>query len=35
MGFDRAFAPGTRVDTALAALAADFAERDHGSAPTG
>ena len=28
MGFDRAFAPGTRVDTALAALAADFAGRE-------
>ena len=28
MGFDRVFAPGTRVDTALAALAADFAARD-------
>jgi methylaspartate mutase sigma subunit len=28
MGFDRAFPPGTRVETALAALAADFAARD-------
>jgi len=28
MGFDRAFPPGTRVETALAALAADFALRD-------
>lgn len=28
MGFDRVFAPGTRVDAALAALAADFAARD-------
>ena len=28
MGFDRAFAPGTRVETALAALAEDFAARD-------
>jgi hypothetical protein len=28
MGFDRAFAPGTRVETALAALAADFAVRE-------
>ena len=27
MGFDRAFPPGTRVETALAALAADFAAR--------
>lgn len=27
MGFDRAFPPGTRVDDALAALAADFAAR--------
>ncbi|MEP7062545.1 MAG: methylaspartate mutase subunit S [Betaproteobacteria bacterium] len=27
MGFDRAFPPGTRVDDALAALAADFASR--------
>lgn len=27
MGFDRVFAPGTRVETALAALAADFATR--------
>jgi methylaspartate mutase sigma subunit len=28
MGFDRAFPPGTRVETALATLAADFAARD-------
>lgn len=28
MGFDRVFPPGTRVETALAALAADFATRD-------
>ena len=28
MGFDRAFPPGTRVETALAALAEDFAKRD-------
>ena len=28
MGFDRAFPPGTRVETALAALAEDFAARD-------
>jgi methylaspartate mutase sigma subunit len=28
MGFDRAFPPGTRVEGALAALAADFAARD-------
>jgi methylaspartate mutase sigma subunit len=28
MGFDRAFPPGTPVETALAALAADFAARD-------
>ena len=28
MGFDRVFPPGTRVDTALAALAADLARRD-------
>ena len=28
MGFDRAFPPGTRVDAALAALAADVAARD-------
>ena len=28
MGFDRAFPPGTRVEPALAALAADFAARD-------
>ena len=28
MGFDRAFPPSTRVETALAALAADFAARD-------
>ncbi|HEY5367181.1 MAG TPA: methylaspartate mutase subunit S [Casimicrobiaceae bacterium] len=28
MGFDRAFPPGTRVDAALAALAADFGARD-------
>ena len=28
MGFDRAFPPGTRVEWALAALAADFAARD-------
>ena len=27
MGFDRVFPPGTRVETALAALAADFAAR--------
>ena len=27
MGFDRAFPPGTRVETALAALAEDFATR--------
>lgn len=27
MGFDRAFPPGTRVEDALAALAADFARR--------
>ena len=32
MGFDRAFPPGTRVDDALAALAADFAERVANSA---
>ena len=31
MGFDRAFAPGTRVETALAALAEDFAERERAS----
>jgi len=28
MGFDRVFAPGTRVEAALAALAADFSKRD-------
>jgi len=28
MGFDRAFPPGTRVESALAALAGDFAARD-------
>jgi len=28
MGFDRVFPPGTRVETALAALAADFATHD-------
>ena len=28
MGFDRAFPPGTRVETALAALATDLAARD-------
>ena len=28
MGFDRAFPPGTRVEGALAALAADFGARD-------
>ena len=28
MGFDRVFPPGTRVETALEALAADFAARD-------
>lgn len=28
MGFDRAFPPGTRVEGALSALAADFAARD-------
>ena len=28
MGFDRAFPPGTRVETALAALAKDFAKRN-------
>jgi methylaspartate mutase sigma subunit len=28
MGFDRAFPPGTRVETALAALAADFSARE-------
>jgi methylaspartate mutase sigma subunit len=28
MGFDRVFAPGTRVDAALAALAQDFRRRD-------
>ncbi|MEP6656858.1 MAG: methylaspartate mutase subunit S [Betaproteobacteria bacterium] len=28
MGFDRAFPPGTRVEDALAALAADFDRRD-------
>ena len=28
MGFDRAFPPGTRVEGALAVLAADFAARD-------
>ena len=28
MGFDRAFPPGTRVEAALAALAADLAARD-------
>ena len=32
MGFDRTFPPGTRVDDALAALAADFAERVANSA---
>ena len=32
MGFDRAFPPGTRVDDALAVLAADFAERVANSA---
>ena len=31
MGFDRAFAPGTRVETALAAMAEDFAERERAS----
>ena len=31
MGFDRAFAPGTSVETALAALAEDFAERERAS----
>ena len=35
MGFDRAFAPGTRVETALAALAEDFAERERPSQSTG
>ena len=36
MGFDRVFPPGTRVEAALAALAADFANRDaaRGAAPT-
>ena len=33
MGFDRAFPPGTRVDAALAALAADFGARDAKAAP--
>jgi methylaspartate mutase sigma subunit len=28
MGFDRVFPPGTRVEAALSALAADFAARD-------
>ena len=28
MGFDRVFPPGTRVETALAALTADFARRE-------
>jgi methylaspartate mutase sigma subunit len=28
MGFDRAFPPATRIETALAALSADFAARD-------
>ena len=32
MGFDRAFAPGTRVEQALALLAADFAARGKGGA---
>ena len=32
MGFDRAFSPGTRVDAALAALAADFGARKAKSA---
>jgi methylaspartate mutase sigma subunit len=32
MGFDRAFAPGTRVEAALAALAADFQARAGASA---
>jgi methylaspartate mutase sigma subunit len=32
MGFDRAFPPATRVETALAALAADFAARDASAA---
>ncbi|OIQ91698.1 methylaspartate mutase S chain [mine drainage metagenome] len=32
MGFDRAFPPGTRVDDALAALAADFAARSERAA---
>jgi methylaspartate mutase sigma subunit len=34
MGFDRAFPPGTRVDDALAALAADFAGRRSQEAPS-
>jgi methylmalonyl-CoA mutase cobalamin-binding subunit len=34
MGFDRAFPPGTRVDDALAALAADFAGRASNAATT-
>lgn len=32
MGFDRAFPPGTRVDDALAALAADFSARSERAA---
>ena len=32
MGFDRAFPPGTRVDDALAALAADFAAKSERAA---
>jgi methylaspartate mutase sigma subunit len=31
MGFDRAFPPGTRVETALATLAEDFGKRERGS----
>lgn len=30
MGFDRAFAPGTRIEDVLATLAADFAAREQG-----
>jgi len=34
MGFDRVFPPGTRVESALAALVADFAKRDAERAAT-
>ena len=34
MGFDRAAAPGTRVETVLEWLAGDFAARDRAPRPT-